>query len=361
VYAAGKFTLVPGYARNGVVAWDPDTGGVLPFDPGTPADGFTDGFAFFRDRVLLVGQRARQPGSRNAFEWVDRISGRGTAPASDVATYASDASRTGDTIYAVGSRTSRTSSSVLVLARIDAASGATHLVDVGEGSAGRVAASDDYVVIANGALGTPAQNLVVFRGPQASSPRQLTAAVTNARVTLRWRPGTPPAASFVVEAGTSAGATDIGTFAVGGATQASGDLAVGTYFLRVRPVYPGGAGSASSEVIVTVPSTSTPPNAPGPLSASVASGVVTLSWGAASGNATTYVIEAGTASGLTNIGTLPTGALDTTFSTPAPAGTCFVRIRAANAIGQSPPSNEVIVAVPDPDRRIRPHTPGAGV
>jgi hypothetical protein len=71
-----------------------------------------------------------------------------------------------------------------------------------------------------------------------------------------------------------------------------------------------------------------------------------LTWSAAAGNATTYVIEAGTASGLADLGTLPTGYLDTTFSTPVPAGTYFVRIRAANAFGASGPSNEVVVVVP---------------
>jgi hypothetical protein len=111
-------------------------------------------------------------------------------------------------------------------------------------------------------------------------------------------------------------------------------------------VYPSGNGSASGDVIATVPATSTPPLAPGTLSARVAGGLVLLSWDAASGNATTYVIEAGTASGLSNVGTFATGHLDTTFSTPAPSGTYFVRLRAANAFGSGPASNEVVVVVP---------------
>ena len=109
---------------------------------------------------------------------------------------------------------------------------------------------------------------------------------------------------------------------------------------------PTAPGAASSEVIATVPPTSTPPAAPGTLAASVSGGVVTLSWGAAAGNATSYVIEAGTAAGLTNIGALPTGNLDTSWSVPAPAGTYFVRVRAANAFGLSPATNEVTVVVP---------------
>ena len=73
---------------------------------------------------------------------------------------------------------------------------------------------------------------------------------------------------------------------------------------------------------------------------------MTLSWGAAAGNATSYVVEAGTAAGLTNIGALPTGNLDTSWSVPAPPGTYVVRVRAANAYGLGPESNEVAVVVP---------------
>ncbi len=74
--------------------------------------------------------------------------------------------------------------------------------------------------------------------------------------------------------------------------------------------------------------------------------MVSLTWGAAAGNATTYVVEAGTAAGLANVGTFATGHLDTTFITPAPSGTYYVRVRAANAFGVSASSNEVTVVVP---------------
>ncbi len=197
------------------------------------------------------------------------------------------------------------------------------------------------------AAGVPVHNLAIFRTGRAASPRQMTAAVSNGTVTLGWQPGSGPAArSYVLEAGTTAGANDVGTFAVGAVTRVTGVLAAGTYFVRVRGVGDTGPGPAGSEVIVTVPSTSTPPAAPGTLSASASGGVVTLSWGAAAGNATSYVIEAGTAAGLTNIGALPTGHLDTSWSVPAPPGTYFVRVRASNAFGPGLATNEVTVVVP---------------
>jgi hypothetical protein len=58
------------------------------------------------------------------------------------------------------------------------------------------------------------------------------------------------------------------------------------------------------------------------------------------------VVEAGTVSGASDLGIVPTGNLDTTFSTRVPPGTYFVRVRAANAFGHSAPSNEVTIVVP---------------
>jgi hypothetical protein len=58
-----------------------------------------------------------------------------------------------------------------------------------------------------------------------------------------------------------------------------------------------------------------------------------------------YVLEVGSAQGLTNVLVTPLGR--TTFvSTPAPAGTYYVRVRPADVCGLGTPSNEVIVRVP---------------
>ena len=95
-----------------------------------------------------------------------------------------------------------------------------------------------------------------------------------------------------------------------------------------------------------MPAPSALPTTPGTLTGSVARGVVSLAWGASAGNATTYVIEAGTAPGRADIGAYATGHLDTTFGAAVPPGTYHVRVRAANAFGVSVPSNEVTVVVP---------------
>lgn len=332
LYAGGGFGGYPGGGgepRNYVAAFDLGSGAALPFSP-RPAMTYTRGFAFHQDRVLLVG------GSADALEWVDRTSGAPVPPASAVGGFGRAAAQVGDTVFVAGVKPDQTG----VLVVVDAPSGRIQLLDQ-PSPTGNVAANGAYLAVTGASLS-------VFRRPGPAAPHRLTAAVANATVTLGWQPaGQPPqATSFVVEAGTSHGATDVGAFGVGAATRIAGTLPPGTYYTRIRGVGASGPGAASSEVIVTVPASPTPPGAPGTLTAGVAGGVVTLQWGAASGNATTYVVEAGLASGTANIGTFATGHLDTTFTTVAPPGTYFVRVRAANAFGTSATSNEVTVVVP---------------
>lgn len=350
LYAVGAFTAFPGYGRGGVAAWDLASGTLEAFNP--PVAGVVD-VAFFRDRVLLAGA-LDAPNYTQGTAWVDRVTGGRLALGRPAPFITFGVGRSGNTMFAGGYPSPGWHTAGLVA--IDAATGDTlpwaPAVDRHQFGAeiGHIQATATAVIVTGKfelVEGVQAHNLAIFRTGRAASPRQMTAAVSNGTVTLGWQPGIGPVArSYVLEAGTAAGASDVGTFAVGAVTRVTGVLAPGTYFVRVRGLGDTGPGTAGSEVIVTVPSTSTPPAAPGTLAASASAGVVTLSWSAAGGNANSYVIEAGTAAGLTNIGALPTGNLDTTWSVPAPAGTYFVRVRAANAFGMSPATNEVTVVVP---------------
>lgn len=341
LYALGYFGRVQGEPRFNIAAFDTMSRSVLPFNP---APGQHSDMAIDGDRLLLAGAYFPSGGGVSAFRWVDRISGADLPLTTTVARPGRRLAAADGTIYATTAFLSGVEHPPIFA--IDAASGASvaFVPDVITNDA--FAASAEYIAVGL-ADSTFANGLAVYRTPRPGAPRSLTASVSASTVTLGWQPGLPPAAtSFSVEVGTSQGGTEVGVFPVGTATRVSGGLPAGTYFTRVRPLRGNESGSASSEVVVTVPAPSTPPGAPGALSASTGNGVVSLAWGAAAGNATTYVIEAGTAPGLANIGAFATGHLDTSFATPAPSGTYYVRVRAANAFGVGPASNEVAVVVP---------------
>jgi hypothetical protein len=56
---------------------------------------------------------------------------------------------------------------------------------------------------------------------------------------------------------------------------------------------------------------------------------------------TAYVLEVGSGSGAANLATVQTA--NTSFSAVGPPGLYYTRVRARNACGVSPPSNEVVV------------------
>jgi hypothetical protein len=91
-------------------------------------------------------------------------------------------------------------------------------------------------------------------------------------------------------------------------------------------------------------------SAPGPPTGLTTSGVgnfVSLSWRAPTvGTATRYIVEAGAVSGSANLANVSTGSTATTFTASnVGGGVYYVRVRAANSVGVSAPSNEAILVV----------------
>ena len=201
----------------------------------------------------------------------------------------------------------------------------------------------------------PASAAVEFTVPAdpmsaPGSPLNLAWTLEGARLTLSWQPGaggTP--ASYSVEAGLAPGQTHVAL-----STESSHPAWVyegvppGVFFVRVRAVNGAGTSAPSNEVVIFsgVPP---PPAPPVNLGATVAGSQVSLTWSPgsqpATGPATHFVLEAGSAPGASNYGALPIAASGVVVG-GVPPGLYYVRVRAANSTGWSSPSNEIVVQVP---------------
>jgi hypothetical protein len=218
----------------------------------------------------------------------------------------------------------------------------------------------------NGSTESAASNEVSFTTATGVStpgaPLNLTATVSGSSVTLAWSPpitGGAPLRYFV-EAGTSTGASNVGTFAVGGTSMSVPVVPSGTFFVRVKADNAAGTGPASSEVSFTVgggspgpapgpgPGPTLPPGAPSGLAVTVSGSTVGLTWLAPTtgGAPEGYAIQVGSASGLANLGTFAVGPTTAFSASGIPPGTFFVRVFAVNTAGPSSASNEVTVVVP---------------
>lgn len=193
---------------------------------------------------------------------------------------------------------------------------------------------------------------VLPTGSTARPGLDLTASIGSITVALTWQSparGDPPT-SYVIEAGSSPGASNLASIDTGssGRSFTATGIAAGTYDVRVRARNAGGTSEASNEIVVTVGTAGCSPSAPSGLAGSVSGSSVTLNW-TPTGQcpATTYVIEAGSSPGAADLANFQTGnAMPSFFASRLPAGRYYVRVRAATRDGTSAASNEIVVVVP---------------
>jgi hypothetical protein len=204
--------------------------------------------------------------------------------------------------------------------------------------------------------GAPSQDIAIVMGTSSGcvglpgTPVLLTPTVTGNNVSLNWNApasGAMPT-GYVLMAGSAAGTSNLASFNTGNtATSFSASAPSGLYYVRVAAANGCGAGLASNEVSFTLGDEV--PASPGDLRWTVGDGgIVWLSWTAPAGGPapTAYVIEAGSASGLSNLAAVSTGSPVTTFTAAAPPGTYYVRVRAINGAGAGAPSAEGVITVP---------------
>jgi len=201
--------------------------------------------------------------------------------------------------------------------------------------------------------GPPSNEVRVATGTLAAplAPTAVLATVQGTRLTFQWSHGPlgNVATGFQLQAGTEAGAVDIGVLpVVGTARSVSIDAPPGTYHVRVVALNPAGASPPSPSVVVSPrPGACTPPHAPAGLVAGGSPGAIAVSWAAPQSGAipTGYLLRVGSVSGGADIGVLTLGP-QLSIGGAVPPGPYFLRVAATNACGMSAPSAEVSAVVP---------------
>jgi hypothetical protein len=200
---------------------------------------------------------------------------------------------------------------------------------------------------ANGVGMSPDSNQIILRvGRQLSSPSGFKVSWVGTTATLSWTTAAGATAedvptNFVLEAGSAPGLSDVASVNLGNTTSFSADVSSGTYYVRVHATNDYGESDPTADLVLVAPGA---PNAPSAFMASGSGNTVDLRWTAPRGGfaATSYLIEAGSAPGQSDLGRFPVGNV-LRFSTVAPSGVYYVRVRAVNDKGAGEPSNEIIV------------------
>ena len=173
------------------------------------------------------------------------------------------------------------------------------------------------------------------------------ALVNGGMVSLFWGPvGGLNATEYLLEAGSAAGLSNLYNASVGPATSISANVGVGTYFVRVRArAFDGTTTSPSNEVGFSVgtggvAACTAPPAPPTGLSGSNSAGRASVSWMASQG-AASYIVQAGSAPGLSDIYYGDVGAGTVVSATVQDGFMAYVRVVAVNGCGQSAASSEI--------------------
>jgi hypothetical protein len=203
---------------------------------------------------------------------------------------------------------------------------------------------------AGGVVTRNVEVLVVSSVPAPNPPSSASALASQSQVTILWLPATTGAraSSYVVELGTSPGATAASHSVSAAETAFVLSLPDGTYFGRVRAVNGAGSSAPSPEFTVSVGSAALIPGPPGAFAVTTSGISATFTWTAPTTGAqpAQYVLEAGTGPGQRNIASLVTANNLPWFTVQAvPPGRYYVRVRGRTAAGMGPPSQELMLVM----------------
>ncbi|MFN7978432.1 MAG: fibronectin type III domain-containing protein [Vicinamibacterales bacterium] len=189
--------------------------------------------------------------------------------------------------------------------------------------------------------------------PTRLGPQRFALATSNGTWTFSWLPPSEPGwTSYQLEGGTAPGLSDIGAIALApNATSFSMPAAGGSFFVRVKAMYPDGGHARSAELLVSGSggggggAGATP--APSAVRATASGSSLVITWAGATGaSVSDVVLDAGTAAGRSDIASGVSIGTSGTFVAPnVPAGHYYVRLRAVGATGLSVTSNEADAVV----------------
>lgn len=208
---------------------------------------------------------------------------------------------------------------------------------------------------APGCFTAPRVRTSAVAGGALTAPSGLTATASGSTVTLTWLAptGTDPVYVYIIEAGSSPGAANLANFSTGTnvTTFSASGVGAGSYYVRVRASDRIVTSAPSNEALLVVGgggACTSAPGAPTGLATAASGSTVTLTWSAPGAGCapSSYLLQAGSAAGLSNLANSNTGNTSTSYiAQGVGAGTYFVRILAANAFGQSAASNESTLVV----------------
>jgi hypothetical protein len=173
------------------------------------------------------------------------------------------------------------------------------------------------------------------------------AVVTGTQVSLQWAAVGVPVIEYVIEAGSAPGLSNLYNGSVGLTNQLTANVDAGTYFVRLRARTGAQTSVTSNEITFSsgfesISSCSAPPPTPTQLTGGVTGTTASLSWNASAG-ATSYIVQAGTASGLSNVFYGDVGGAPTVSAGVSAGFSAYVRVVAVNACGQSAASAEMFL------------------
>jgi Metallo-peptidase family M12B Reprolysin-like/Bacterial Ig domain len=199
------------------------------------------------------------------------------------------------------------------------------------------------------AVGRTVQVSVTATPAAPDAPTGLSIVVAGSTLALSWTPATTGSAptSFEVHIGNAPGATTLPVQTTAGTSLNVPITVGGTYFARVKAVNVYGTSVSSPEVSVNVVPPNPRPGPPAGLTASFSGRTISIVWTAPTTGdpVTNYLLEVGSAPGLSNLLVVPMGPGLSFVAPGVPDGMYWLRVRGSNAAGLGVPSSDLGVVM----------------